>query len=59
MREGIVPYTSGVWRVRPGHADDFIAAWREFDGWKERIGRVRELLDGFEPATLELVAHID
>jgi heme-degrading monooxygenase HmoA len=26
-------YSSGVWMVKPGHEDDFIAAWREFVGW--------------------------
>ena len=43
----------------PWESTDAIGAWRALDGWKERIGRVRELLDGFEPATLDLVADID
>jgi heme-degrading monooxygenase HmoA len=95
------PYTHGVWRVKPGRADDFIAAWTEFadwtlqeavgtgwgkllrdrndrhrfisfgpwetldaveawralPGWTERVGRLRELLDGFEPSTLEVVVE--
>ena len=28
-----VPYTVGVWRVKPGRADDFVAAWTEFAEW--------------------------
>jgi heme-degrading monooxygenase HmoA len=96
-----VPYTQGVWRVKPGRAEEFVAAWTEFaewtlqhadgagwgkllrdlgdehrfvsigpwdsldaiqswrslDGWSERVGRIRELLVGFEPATLELVVE--
>ncbi len=95
------PYTMGVWRVKPGRADDFVAAWTEFaewtsahvpgagsgtllrdvddgdrfvsfgplesldaiqswrgmDGWAERIGRIRELLAGFEASTLESVVE--
>ena len=27
------PYTQGVWRVQPGRADEFIAAWVEFAEW--------------------------
>jgi heme-degrading monooxygenase HmoA len=98
------PYTQGVWRVKPGCADEFVTAWTEFaewtahtahtahgagrgtllrdlgdenrfisigpwesldaieswralDGWNERVSRIRELLVGFEPATLELVVE--
>ncbi len=98
-----MPYTQGVWKVKPGHADEFVAAWKEFaqwtaihaagsgwakllrdtndenrfvsigpwddlgsiaawrelDGWKERIGAVRQLLDGFEAFTLEPVVELD
>ena len=28
-----VPYTHGVWRVKPGRADDFVAAWAELAEW--------------------------
>ena len=28
-----VPYTVGVWRVKPGRVDDFVAAWTEFAEW--------------------------
>ena len=96
-----VPYTHGIWQVKPGRADEFVAAWtelaewslrdaegamwakllrdtgdehrfvslgpweslaaieswRELDGWKDRVGRIRELLVSFEPATLDLVAE--
>jgi heme-degrading monooxygenase HmoA len=96
-----IPYTQGVWQVKPGRAEEFVTAWTEFaewtaqhapgagrgtllrdrddpnrfvsigpwesldaieawralDGWKERVGRIRELLIDFEPATLELVVE--
>ncbi len=96
-----VPYTQGVWLVKPGRADDFVIAWTEFaewtkqhahgagrgtllrdlenpnrflsigpwesldaieswrslDGWRDRVTRIRQMLDGFEPATLELVVE--
>ncbi len=28
-----VPYTHGIWQVKPGHADEFVAAWTEFADW--------------------------
>lgn len=96
-----VPYTHGVWNVKPGRADDFVAAWielaewtgdnvegagrgtllrdtsddhrfvsfgpwesleaienwRGMAGWSDRVTGMRELLVGFEAATLELVAE--
>lgn len=36
-----------------------IEDWRARDGWKERVARLQELLDEFEPSTLELVAGHD
>jgi hypothetical protein len=30
------PYTAGVWIVKPGHEDEFIAAWRDFAEWTLR-----------------------
>ena len=33
-----------------------IEDWRARDGWKKRVARIRELLDGFEPSTLEQIA---
>jgi heme-degrading monooxygenase HmoA len=96
------PYTLGVWQVKPGNAEEFIAAWvelaewtkenvdgarwaklvrdtddedrfvsfgpwenfeaieawRELDGFQERVGRIRQLLESFEPFTLESAADI-
>ena len=28
-----VPYTQGIWQVKPGYADEFVAGWVEFVGW--------------------------
>jgi hypothetical protein len=28
-----VPYMHGIWQVKPGRADDFVAAWTEFADW--------------------------
>lgn len=97
------PYTCGIWIVKPGHEEQFIAAWqdladwtgrevpgsrwakllrdrstpnrfvsfgpwdsleaiehwRSLAGWQERVGRIRGLLDGLEPSTLDLVAALD
>ena len=96
-----VPYTHGIWQVKPGKGDDFIAAWTEFadwtvqhahgagwgkllrdlndenrfisfgpweslaaieawrslDGFDERVSRIRDLLVGFEPASLQAVVE--
>jgi heme-degrading monooxygenase HmoA len=93
------PYTHGVWQVKPGRADEFVAAWteladwtfanvegtgsakllrdleredrfvsfgpwqsleaieawRNLDGFKDHVERIRELLVSFEPSTLEPV----
>jgi heme-degrading monooxygenase HmoA len=94
-------WTSGIWTVKPGREDEFVAAWTEFAEWsllefpaswewllrrrdqphvfmsagpwpseeivgrwrgsagfQERIGRVREMLDDFEPRTFDEVAAI-
>jgi heme-degrading monooxygenase HmoA len=97
------PYTCGIWTVKPGRDEQFIAAWqdlanwtsrevpgsiwakllrdrsapdrfisfgpweslaaiehwRSLDGWKQRVARLRELLDGFDASTLELVAGLE
>ena len=37
---------------------DAVSTWRSLPGWSERIGRIRELLDGFTPSTLEPVVEI-
>jgi heme-degrading monooxygenase HmoA len=26
-------YTSGLWQVKPGEEDDFVAAWKDFVAW--------------------------
>ena len=95
------PYTHGIWQVKPGYADEFVAAWTEFadwsrehaagagwgkllrdvedpnrfftfgpwesldaisawralDGWQERVGRMRAMLESFQPATLEVIVE--
>ncbi len=28
-----IPYTSGVWTVKPGREEDFVAGWRELAEW--------------------------
>jgi hypothetical protein len=43
--------------VGPWESLAAIDAWRGQDGWKVRVGRIRELLVNFEPATLELVVE--
>jgi len=35
-----------------------IEAWRGSDGFKERVGKLRGLLEGFEPLTLEAVVEV-
>jgi heme-degrading monooxygenase HmoA len=96
------PYTFGVWIVKPGREDDFVAGWREMAEWtaanvpgagigrllqdedqptrfisigpwddkeaiaiwrsqlgfQERVGKLREMLETFTPATLELRAEV-
>jgi heme-degrading monooxygenase HmoA len=94
-------YTMGIWQVKPGSEEDFVAAWQEMADWtmreveaaqaggtllrdreqpnrfvsfgpwpdeqaiaswrgssgfKERISRIRNLLQDFSPATLDPVA---
>jgi len=96
------PYTFGVWIVKPGREDDFVAGWRELAEWtagnapgagigrllqdedqptrfisigpwddkdalaasrsqlgvQERIAKLREMLETFTPANLELRAEV-
>ena len=35
-----------------------IAAWRQMAEFQQRVARLRELLESFEPHTLELVAEV-
>lgn len=43
----------------PWESETAIAAWREMDGFRQRIGRIRDLLERFDASTLELVASSD
>ena len=43
----------------PWESLDAIEGWRALAGWQQRVRRLRELLDGFEPSTLELVAELE
>ena len=96
------PYTFGVWIVKPGREEDFVAGWRELAEWtaanapgagigrllqdedqptrfisigpwddkdaiaasrsqlgfQERIAKLREMLETFTPATLELRVEV-
>lgn len=45
--------------IGPWGSEEQIAAWRDSEGFRERIGRVRGLLDRFEPASLDRVAGVD
>ena len=40
----------------PWSNDEVIPAWRASDGFRERVGRIRELLESFEARTLDEVA---
>lgn len=42
----------------PWPSDEVIAEWRADPGFRDRIGRLRGLLDSFEAATLDPVATI-
>ena len=94
-------YTLGIWTVKSGHEDDFIAAWKDlgdrtkadfpgatatllrdrdqpnrfisFGPWdsieqieqwrgsetfKKGVARLREVLEGFAPSTMEVAAEV-
>jgi heme-degrading monooxygenase HmoA len=42
----------------PWESADAVAAWRESNGFRERVARIRGLLEGFEPGTYRRVAGI-
>ena len=45
-------YTNGIWMVKPGEEDEFIAAWREFASWGHTwpgCGTLRLTRDHYEP----------
>ena len=44
--------------VGPFTGDAMIDEWRKSDGFRERIGRIREMLESFEPRTLDEVARV-
>jgi heme-degrading monooxygenase HmoA len=39
----------------PWESVDVIRGWRTLPGYQERVERLREVLDGFDPETLEVV----
>ncbi len=41
----------------PWDSIDAIERWRSMEGWKERVGKIRQMLSGFEALTLELVVE--
>lgn len=41
----------------PRDSLDAIESWRSLDGRKQRVAQIREMLDGFQPTTLELVVE--
>jgi heme-degrading monooxygenase HmoA len=47
-------YTSGVWHVKRGEEEDFVAAWRDFVAWGSEwpgSGTFRLVRDVDDPAT--------
>jgi heme-degrading monooxygenase HmoA len=42
----------------PWDSDELVSAWRESEGFASRVGRIRELLDRFEPQTLDPVVSV-
>jgi heme-degrading monooxygenase HmoA len=45
--------------IGPWPDDATIAAWRASPGFGERVGRIRALLESFEPRTLDAVVTVD
>ena len=45
--------------VGPWDSLESIEAWRANEGWAERVGRIKELLAGFEAITLDAAVEID
>jgi heme-degrading monooxygenase HmoA len=44
--------------VGPWASLDAIEAWRGLPAWREQVERLRGLLDGFEPSTLDQVGSV-
>lgn len=96
----VTVYTAGIWTVKPGREDEFVAPWRELADWtvgsfpvaqgtllrsreaphrflsfgpwesakieawrsapewQELVGRMRELIESFEPGTYDVAAAV-
>jgi heme-degrading monooxygenase HmoA len=44
--------------IGPWESTQAIEEWRASEGFRERVGRIRELLDGFEPMSGEAVVDV-
>ena len=44
--------------VGPWESEEAVAEWRASQGFRERIGRIREMLEGFEPGVFRRRAGI-
>jgi hypothetical protein len=44
--------------VGPFSGDAVVSEWRGSDGFRERIGRIRDILESVEPRTLDEVARV-
>lgn len=53
MEESKKVFSAGIWKVREGHEDDFVALWAEFATWTARnvpgSKNVRLLQDDADP----------
>lgn len=45
--------------IGPRESTESIDRWRSLDGRGERVAKIRELLDGFQPSTLEAIVELD
>ena len=45
--------------IGPWPSDDALAAWRGDPGFDSRVGRLREMLESFEPRTLDPVVSVE
>jgi heme-degrading monooxygenase HmoA len=43
----------------PWESLEQVVAWRESSAFTEGLARIREVLDGFEPTTMDLVTRIE
>src|SRR6266536_2825274 len=41
----------------PWETVDAVRSWRSLSGYQERVGRLQELVEGFDPRTLVVVAE--